>query len=546
MAVWGLQTYKKDGCQLDAEKHHKPRKYVSSRVYVWSAARISAPPHVQFVRSSNARLKAILKGYIQQVGADATRFINMLWKSISGRETVESFLGEHELSPLYGRIVRSFHRLEYFGDFLLAGRSLRDAFDTYSCLIYIRMILMGRNYFMEEASLIELVIKCGRSAKSDEQKELAFNVLEYCLLSQSITGLLTDKVSESLRHYYTNKNPSQKCHIEPHLGSCPGDIISKLYSGISPTFIVTHRSMSPSWVVTKRSDLYLPIQHAIYAHLWRKLHVDFPSLDSYDTDTLAPNLQLCEVLATSSHILAQDTLKKSSPYLLGGSEAFVGISVQDTLFLLFRNEVCSTDLVDKLYPTTASQKVWFLDGLRALYQENSYIHTQCMQGLQVQALAFIDSCASLSITRDLPLSVVLHRDKDRVKDSAAALANGAEVMDIEMTESSHSGAPQSSFVYEPPSATSQSVYLCSSSIQSSMHSMMSMASRIRRNAQDSTLLGHSQLSSNSMAMSISGSFDFSRVTGMDLATLPGHSMDIMEIDEYSTSEEDMDEGIFAC
>ena len=167
-----------------------------------------------------------------------------------------------------------------------------------------------------------------------------------------------------------------------------------------------------------------------------------------------------------------------------------------------------------------------------------------MQWLQVQALAFIDSCASLSITRDLPLSVVLHRDKDRVKDSAAALANGAEVMDIEMTESSHSGAPQSSFVYEPPSATSQSVYLYSSSTQSSMRSFVSMASRIKRNTRESALLGVSQMSSGSMAMSISGSFDFSRVTGMGSASLADHSIDVMEVDEAFTAEEYMDVGVF--
>jgi hypothetical protein len=544
MVVWGLQTYKKDTYQLQAENHRRFRKYVSlTRVWVWSAARTSELPHIQFVRSSSAMLKAILKRYFRRVGTDATRFINQLWKSISGSESVEAFLGEHKSSPVYARIVECFHKLEHVGDFLLAGRCLHDAFDTYSCLIYIRMILMARKYFLEEVSLVGLVMKCGRSAISEEQKKLSFELLESCLLNQSITGVLKDTVSASLRQYYTDKNPSRYCHIEPHIGNCPEDILSKLYSIILPTCIDTYRSMSPSWVVTKHSELYLPMQHAIYAHLWRNLHFDFPLwLEFGDTDILEPNLQLCEILATSSHLLAQYMPEGNAGRLFSNTEASSSIPIRETLSRLFQNEVCSVDILHKLSPTTTLEEVCFLDSLQARYQVDSCIHAQCMQWLQEHALASLDSCHSLSITQDLPLGVVLHKDKD--KDSTAALNDETEVMEIGMTESSPSGAPQSSFIHEPPSAISQSIYLCSSSIQSSMHSMLSMASRIKRNARESALLSLSQLSSNSMVMSISGSFDFSRVTGMGSASLADHSIDVMEVDEAFTAEEYMDVGVF--
>ena len=535
------------------------RKYVSSRVFVWSATRASALPHVQFVRSSNGRLKAILKAYIQQGAADATRFIGLVWKSISGSKSVESFLAERELIPSYGSIIKSFHKLEHVGDFLLAGRSLHDAFDTYSCLIYTRMILMARNYFLKEVSLVGLVIKCGRSAESDEQKKLAFELLEYCLLSQSITGVLTDAVFGSLRQYYTEKNPSYKCHLEPRVRNRPKDKIPERCRGVLPTFVTTHRSMSPSWVVTKHSELYLPIQHAIYAHLWRNSYVDFSILDHRDPEALSSDLQECQSLATAAHILAQDMLKRSSKKSFGSSKAYGifevsndseacgsseacgRISVLDTLSRLF-SEVCSMEVLDKLYPTTTPEEVCFLDSLQALYQDDSHTHIQCMQWLQAQAFAFIESCSSLKITRRLPISVV--PQKNEVKYSTEASPEEAEAVEVEMTQSSHSGAPDSSLTYEAPSAKSQSVYLCSSSMPSSMLSMMSMASRIKRNTGDSALLGLSQLSSNSMAMSLSGSFDFSRVTGIGSDNLPEHSIDIMEIDEDSTFEEDVDEDLY--
>lgn len=112
-------------------------------------------------------------------------------------------------------------------------------------------------------------------------------------------------------------------------------------------------------------------------------------------------------------------------------------------------------------------------------------------------------------------------------------------MDVEMTESYHKGTPQSSVVPEEPSAMTQSLYLCSSSSQSSMRSMLSMASRIRRNAVASAITTSSHWSSNSMTMSISGSFGFGRSTGMDSAALLAHGMDIMEVEEEPIFEQDL-------
>ena len=538
MAVWGFQTYKKDEYRLQAEQTLKFRKYVSSRVYVWNAARTTELPHVQFVLSSNAKLKAILKGYFRQVGAEPTRFINLLWKKSSGYESVESFLGENELNSFYGMRATSFHSLENLGDFLLAGRSLCDAFDIYSCSIYIRMNLMGRDYFLEEMNLIGLVIKCGRSAESNEQKKLATELLELSLVNQSITGILKDTVSKSLRQYYADKIPGQKCHIEPHVGSCPEDMVSRLYRRILPTSISTYTSISSLLVVTKPSELYLPTQHAIYAHLWQRLHIDFSDLYLRDTDTQEPNLQLCEILATSSHVLAQNMLERNLGKLFGSSETSGSISVYDTLSRMFQSEVCSTDILEKIHPTTKSEEVCFVDSLQARYRDDRYVHPQCTQWIQTIALASIDSCASLSIARDLPPSVALR--PTILTRSTANSSDEPEAMEVDVTDSSHNNGLDSAPIDMRSSESSKSVYLCSSSMLSSMHSMLSMASRIRRNNRESTLLGVSQMSSSSMTMSISGSFDFSRVTGMGSATLPDHSRDIMETDEDSTFENGSD------
>ena len=495
--MWGLQTYKKDRCQLQAERNHKLREYVSSRV-TWNTARAIDLPHVRFVRYSNAKLKAILKRYFQQVGVDATRFINWLWNSITGSRNVDSFLEKHELDPFYGRMLKSFHRIEHLGDFLLAGRSLCDAFDTYSCSIYIRVNLMGPTYFLEENNLIGLVIKCGRAAESCEQKKLAFELLEFCLLSQSMTGLLTDTVSKSLQQYYTDEDSGQKCHIEPRIGNCPGDMVLKLYSRILPTSITMYKSISSLLVVTKQSELYLPTQHAIYAHLWRKLHVGF-SDGEYDDE---PNLQLCEILATSSHVLAQDMLERNSGKLSGSSETGGSISVRDTLSRMFQSELCSIEILDKLHHTTKFEEACFLDSLQARYWDDSHVHAQCMHWLKLQALTLINSCASLNITQCLPPSIVLHN-----------LTDDTDAMDTGMAFSMDC---------EPSSKSKDSIYLCSSSMPSSMHSMRSMASRIKRHTGESARLSMSQMSGNSMAMSISGSFDFSRVTGMGSATPSDH------------------------
>jgi hypothetical protein len=534
MTAWGLKTYKKDKNESKYEDLDKNRRYVAGGVYTDEPI-LGSPPPVQFVLVLNGNLRAIVRRYENHLQSDTTRSIHSLWKSISGEENVETFL-EHGLKSDYGKTFGSFDTLAYFGDFFLAGRALQDAFDIYCRLIYIRLNLMDQAVFLPGESLVGPIIKCARSAESVEQKKLAFELLENCLLYQSITGRLTDTMSRFLRQYYTSKDPSQECHIEPRIGNWSEDEKSKISDWILSTLKTTDMTISHAWTAEQPPELYLPIQHAIYAHFWRELLVDLPSLGPYVLAAQAPNIQQCEILATLSHILAQDMVDKHLGKLFGrnGASGDLSFAIEDFFFWLVNNESYTIDILTEIYQSTQAHGTSFLlHNLQTRLQNHSDIHTQCIQWLQEQALASVDTCRRLSDRANFPLSI---EHEEEAKELTTALPDETEAMDVDITDSSHNGAPQSSTINEDPSAMTQSLYLCSSSIQSSMRSMLSMASRIKNNARRSTLVSLSQMSSNSMAMSISGSFGFGRVTGMGSASLPADGTDLMEIEEDITFE----------
>jgi hypothetical protein len=543
MSIWGLTTYKKDKHESQDEDPVNSRRPVACEVY-GDVPMHDLPPSARFVLSSNANLRTLVREYETHLKSDTARFIHLLWESLTGEESVEAFLEkDNELRAYQERTVEYLAVLEHFGDFFHAGRALEDAFDIYSRLTYVRLNITQHDMCLINKGLVGSIIKCARSAESLEQKKLAVELLEHCLLYESITGRFSETMSQLLRRYYTSKDSSQEFVMPACIKGWSEEKSSRI-SGWTLSALQT-MDMTVGHSLSNAADsleLCLQIQYSIYIHLWKVGCVDRTSLSPSFLASEIPSGQECQICAALSYILA-DVLFKN--FLTGriGTTSDLVFTMNNFPIWLVENEAHAKEQLKEIFRCVQAHESSFIlkpllnISLKSLLPHSKYhsdLCAQCTKSLRRQALEAVDTPLRLRKRGDPSLS-----NEDEKEATGVTVTEDTEAMDAEMTESCHNGAPQSSVNLEEPSAMTQSLYLCSSSIQSSMLSMLSMASRIRRNADASAIITSSRWSSNSMTMSISKSFGFGRITGMDSDALPVHSIDIMEVEEEPIFEQDL-------
>jgi hypothetical protein len=543
MNVWGLKTYKKqknDRCY----EHLQHRKVYIRHEGVRQDTNDGTN---QFLLGSITNLRAMVGDYENKLQSDTARFIHLLWRSISNTENVQAFLDHHR--PEYSSVTWDhFNTLDCIGDFLLAGQTLEDAFDIYSRLIYVRLNVQHHDISLPDEGSVGSIIKCARSAESLEQKKLAFELLEHCLLHESITGRFSETMSQLLRRHYTSKDSSQEFDMPACIKGWSEEKSSRISGWTVSALQTMDTTVGHSW--SKAADpleLCLQIQHSIHIYLWQVGRVDPTSLSPSFLASEIPFGQECQICAALSYILADILVEKflKNPTGRIGTTSDIAFKMEDFPKWLVENEAHAKEKLKEMFRCVQAHESSFilkpllnisLKNLLPHSKHDSDLRAQCTQSLRRQALQAVNTPPRLSKRGDPSLSSEHEKEATGV---TATLSEDTEAMDAEMTESCHNGAPQSSVILEEPSDMTQSLYLCSSSIQSSMLSMLSMASRIRRNADASAIITSSRWSSNSMTMSISGSFGFGRITGMDSDALPAHSMDIMEVEEDSSNERDV-------
>jgi hypothetical protein len=532
MKVWDLKTYKKDKNNATHSAQPKSRNYVVLEAYDDDTTQ-KLPPPIQFVRNSNEELLIVLKEYERHeyerhLHSDTARFIHSVWFLISGHKTVEDFMrtGNEPLQIDREKFFDCLSTLECLGDLFLAGGALQDAFDFYSRLLHLRLILKPRDLSL----LTRNVINCAQSAWSIKQQKLSSKLLEHCVVYLSITKGFGDTVSATLRDWYISRSP-----VRDGLPDLSGDEITKLgRKKLSDTILSILKSpdMTISYALVSADSplgldsVVLALQHAIYFHLWQRLGL-LSALEHPVWPYQPPSLRHCRLLANISHKLAQRLVDECSEGLLEQEGSSLSSAIIFHLPRLIDIDSYTRWEIEQNL-VRASKKSSDVQKWQTSLQSHGNIDVQCLGWLQDQALIFVSTRGRLDQAEELPRR---HESEEGATGTTEVFLNNTDAMDIDMSEIRPENAPHPSTIVREASLVARSIYLRTSSLRSSEYSMRSLASRIKRNARNSVMTISSQLSGNSVAMSLAGSFDFARVTGMGVELPRPQSMDVIMIDE---------------
>lgn len=332
----------------------------------------------------------------------------MLWESLTGEESVETFLHkDNGLRAHQERKVECLATLEHFGDFFLSGQALEDAFDICSRLINVCLNVTNYDTFFLDEGLVRFITKCAQSAESLEQKKLAFELPEHCLLHDSITGRFSDTMCGLLRRCYTSKYPSRQFDMPECIEGWSKEKSSRISGWTLSALQTMDMTIAHSWPkAADPSELCHQIQHSIYLHLWQVGRVDRASLSASLLASEKPSSQECQIYAALSHILADVMVGK----LLTNSSGRIGVTgdlafkMKDFPIWLVENEAHAKEELEEMLQHVRTQGSGFLKFLLSHSGHSSDLRAQCTQSLREQALEAVDTSRHLSKRGDLSLN----------------------------------------------------------------------------------------------------------------------------------------------
>lgn len=522
MRLWELRSYKKGDIDVEGlgQRQHK----------------FSQPPTTEakgdqilvarFAKLSTGRLRTVLQLY----GLDPAAVDNTSQDTpqrdfaFALREALKASLA-NKADDLWHRyrtapsVACQLGVLEDFGDFLFAGGALEEAFEVYCCALHCLL----ENNDLPESRLTYLIIKTASSATSHEQEEIRFELLEHCALFQAITGKLVGSHLDALQTEFMSKSRTindTSRSLEPTLAV---EDLPELYEWARRSLRCGLGYFTKSLCTGQSFRDLRPfagkqMQKILYSYFWQEWYLGYKSR----TIQLGPSLRSCKVLLALSCSMVEVLAK--SKLLQGLLEDRNPLSMTSIKYL----QDVLVDVLTHSFPRASAE---LDERLLEVYR--------CCPSPKSQSTAS-QTASSLLGTLDLAVGKQLPRHRIYEKCECVPQLDSEDTDDDAMLQrSAPSALRRSASAVEHHGTMSQSLYLCSSSIYSSMRSMLSMASRINRKATSSALASLSQVSAKSMSMSISGSFGFGRVTGMGSASGPIRRIGMVaegEEDTYSERE----------